>query len=252
MYTKALVLIPSRFKSTRFEGKPLAKINGKPMVQWVYEGCSKIHQHFPHSVVAVVTDDDNIEKCVKGFGGNVVRVDDDVPSGSERINLAYQRHFKDQEFDLIVNVQGDEPLIEFELLEKLVTFHRESEFDVATVVKEISVHDEGYQDSNKVKAIYNKQNGRCHYFTRCSFPYNRNDEEGVHWYLHVGIYSFRPEVLEKFCTYEPSHYETIESLEQLRLLDNGRSIGAVETTMHLCGVDTPEDIKYVEGILNGK
>ena len=252
MNKKALVLIPSRYQSTRFPGKPLADISGRPMVQWTYEGCCKIQEHFPDSVVAVVTDNDEVEKVVKGFGGNCVRVDDDVPSGTERINLAYQRFYQDQHFDLVINVQGDEPLIEYELIENLINFHSENEFDVATVVKEISVHDDGYNDSNKVKAIYSKRTGRCNYFTRCSFPYNRNNEEGVHWFLHVGIYSFLPEVLAKFCEYQQSHNEVIECLEQLRLLDNGHSIGAVETTMHLCGVDTPEDIKYVEGIIDGK
>ncbi len=252
MDKKALVLIPSRYASTRFPGKPLAKISDRPMVQWVYDGCKSIVKDWKDSVVCVVTDNDEIEETVNGFGGHVVRVDDDVPSGSERIQIAYERYFKDQNFDYIVNVQGDEPLINGELLRELLVFQDAEGFDVGTVVKKMPMTDPGYTDINKVKAIYSNTSGKCHYFTRSPFPHNRNNTEGLSWFLHIGIYSFKPEVLKSFCTLRPSQYEEIECLEQLRMIDNGFSIGAVPTDMYLCGVDTPEDIEHIEGVLSGK
>ena len=252
MDLKALVLIPARFASTRFPGKPLAKINSKPMIQWVYEGCTQLTKDFKNTEVAVVTDNDDIESCVKAFGGVVVRVDDDLPSGSERIYRAYERYFSDKGFDFVVNVQGDEPLIESELLKTLLSFHENKSFDVATVIKRMPQSDVGYLDPNKVKAIYSEKNGQCHYFTRSSFPYNRNNVTGLDWFLHVGIYSFKPHVLKEFCSLEMSKNEDIECLEQLRLLDNGYTIGAVETNVTLSGVDTPEDIAFIEGVFNGR
>lgn len=252
MDKKALVLIPSRYASTRFPGKPLAKISSKPMVQWVYEGCASLLNDWKDAVVCVVTDNDEIEACVKGFGGQVVRVDDDVPSGSERIQLAYERYFSDLDFDYVVNVQGDEPLITGELLKELLVFQESEGFDVGTVVKRMPMTDKGYEDSNKVKAIYSLDSGRCHFFTRSPFPFNRNKTEGLDWFLHIGIYSFRPSVLKSFCQLTPSYYEEIECLEQLRLIDNGYSIGAVPTEMTLCGVDVPEDIQHIEGVISGR
>lgn len=246
MDQNALVLIPSRFASTRFPGKPLALIAGKPMVQRVYEGCA----HLKNAHVCVVTDNDEIEKCVKNFGGNVVRVDDDVVSGSERIYLAYERFFSKQKFDLIVNVQGDEPLIQNNLLTDLIKFHSAGVFDVATVLRPMKQNDESFLDPNKVKSIFESASGKCHYFTRASVPYNRSKVADAKWFLHIGIYSYRPSALSSFCKLAQSENEKLESLEQLRLLDNGFSIGAILSDARLAGVDSPEDIKYVEGVLN--
>lgn len=254
MNLKALVLIPSRFASTRFPGKPLAQINGKAMVSHVYDGCAPIADVFPGSKVCVVTDNDDIEKMLKESGRNVVRVDDDVPSGSERIYLAYERFFKDEKFDFVINVQGDEPLIKADLLKNLIEIHHGQNFDVATVIKEMSIDNdhEDYLNPNKVKAVFSKEKNICHYFTRSPHPYNRQKQAGLNWYLHIGIYSFRPEVLKSFCSLSESTNERIECLEQLRLLDNGHTIGAAITDMTLCGVDTPEDIPFVEGVINGQ
>ena len=254
MNLKALVLIPSRFASTRFPGKPLAQIAGKAMVSHVYDGCAPIVKMFPGSKVCVVTDNDAIEEMLKDSGRNVVRVDDDVPSGSERIYLAYERNFKDEEYDFVVNVQGDEPLINANLLSDLLLLHKKRNFDVATVIKEMSIDDgqEDYKNPNKVKAVFSKERNICHYFTRSPHPYNRQNTAGLNWYLHIGIYSFKPEVLKNFCAYEESQNEKIECLEQLRLLDNGHTIGAAITDMTLCGVDTPEDIPFVEGVIIGQ
>lgn len=254
MNLKTLVLIPSRFASTRFPGKPLAQINGKAMVSHVYDGCTPVVEQFPGSKVCVVTDNDEIEKMLKESGRNVVRVDDDVPSGSERIYLAYERFFKDEDFDFVINVQGDEPLIQANLLKDLIEVHHGQNFDVATVIKEMSIDDdhEDYLNPNKVKAVFSKEKNICHYFSRSPHPFNRQKQAGLNWYLHIGIYSFKPEVLKNFCSLGESTNEKIECLEQLRLLDNGHTIGAAITDMTLCGVDTPEDIPFVEGVINGQ
>jgi 3-deoxy-manno-octulosonate cytidylyltransferase (CMP-KDO synthetase) len=131
---RALVLIPARYASSRFPGKPLAEINGKSMIQRVYENCYSAQGFAPSNFtleleVAVVTDDDRIENHVKNFG-NVVRVDDDVTSGTLRIELAYKRHFQKQNFDYVVNVQGDEPLLTGEDLIKLLEFHYAADYDI--------------------------------------------------------------------------------------------------------------------------
>ncbi|WP_164848215.1 3-deoxy-manno-octulosonate cytidylyltransferase [Halobacteriovorax sp. HLS] len=247
---RVLVLIPARYASTRFPGKPLALISKKSMIQRVYENCSLIKDQLKNSVVSVVTDNDQIEEHVNSFGGRVVRVDDDVPSGSERIALALRRHFSHQKWDLVINVQGDEPLIESDLLCRLSKYHANSDFDIATVVKPHFNNRADFQDKNKVKAIYSPIKGQCLYFSRQSIPMDRDGDSNGQWFLHIGIYSYRPEVLEDFCNLESSYYEKREKLEQLRALENGYTIGAITTDMTLMGVDTPEDIEKLEGVLS--
>ena len=251
MKQKALILIPARYASSRFPGKPIASILGKPMITWVYDGALKAISKFPGSEVAIVTDDSRIEDVCKKHTLNVVRVDDDVPSGSERIQLAYERHFSEKGFDLIINVQGDEPLIKGAVLSELIEFHLNSNYDVGTVVKSVSDLAEK-TNPNKVKAIYNKESKMCHYFSRSPVPFDRENVGGVPWFLHVGIYSFRPDVLKKFCSLEQTENEKLECLEQLRILDNDMTIGAILSDVEFLGVDTPEDIKSVEEVLNGK
>lgn len=252
MKQNALILIPARFGSSRFPGKPIAKILDKPMIVWVYEGAYKVISKYPNSKVVIVTDDQRIEDVCREWGKDVVRVDDDVSSGSERIQLAYERYYKDENFDLVINVQGDEPLIEENLLSDLISFHLNSDYDVATVVKEIIGDQDQKNNPNKVKAIFNKDSGKCHYFSRAPVPFDRDGKGGVPWYLHIGVYSYRPNILKKFCSLSQSLHEQFECLEQLRLLDNGMSIGAVTSDVKLLGVDTPEDIVHVEEVLNGK
>lgn len=246
---KVLVLIPARFQSTRFPGKPLAMIQGKEMIRYVYENCEVNSQEI-EAHVCVVTDHPEIEACVKSFSGNVVRIDDDVPSGSERIYLAFKRFFKEENFELVVNVQGDEPLLKGKDIEALSLFHLNSDFNITTFVH--PSHDfEGFQNPNQVKVVWSKSSGRCLYFSRASIPYDRdksNDE--LEWFHHIGVYSYRPESLESFCQKPLGYYENREKLEQLRALEAGMSIGALAIERKLYGVDKPEDIKKVEGLLN--
>lgn len=236
---RTLVLIPARYASTRFPGKPLAKIAGIPMIQRVMENLSR-----PQNDVQtyVVTDNQEIADLL---GKKALRVDDEVISGSERIYLAYKRFFKDQDFDFIVNVQGDEPLIEWETIENLTKFHQNSSYDVTTLVKKHS-DKENFQNSNIVKVAKETQ-GDCHYFSRASIPFGAQE-----WFQHIGIYCYRPSALESFAQAKPSQLELTEKLEQLRGLEIGLRYGALETKAEFIGVDSPEDIKRVEALLNEK
>jgi len=253
-HSKVLLLIPARFASTRFPGKPLEKIGQKSIIQRVYENCQSIEGLSNIECNPwVVTDDSRIEKEVRSFSGNVLRVDDEVMTGSERVYLAFKRHLEEKgPWSLVVNVQGDEPLLKGTELKRVISFHLESEFDIVTMVKKIEKDSDcSIEDVNKVKAIYSPYNGRCLYFSRAPVPSSTKDEL-PHWYLHIGVYSYRPQALHKFSTWPPSYYEKHERLEQLRALENGLSIGAVETNKQMFGIDTPEDLKKLEGVLSGK
>ncbi len=240
---RVLILIPARYASSRFPGKPLAPICGVSMIQRVYENCRQTG----HDCV-VVTDDQKIELHVRQFGGEVCRIDDDVSSGTERINLAYKRYYSEVNYDYIVNVQGDEPLLKESELSRLIQFHRESTFDICTLVRPMT--GEGIADPNRVKAIMVPESGQCLYFSRSPIPFKRQKNDD--WNLHIGVYCYTASALEQFCKAERSHYEMVEELEQLRALSLGMKIGAVTTDREMIGVDTPADIVKLEGVLRGK
>ena len=239
-----VVLIPARFGSSRFPGKPLAHILGISMIQRVFTNCKTAGFK-----TAVVTDNDEIEAHVKNFGGEVIRVNDDVPSGSERIALAFQRHFQEEKVDLVINVQGDEPLLKGDVLKELAEFHLKSSYPLATLLRERKSSEEDFHNPNVVKAVWSEETKQCLYFSRESIPYDRDGNKTYAWYQHIGVYSYRPEALLDFVKLPMSRHEDIEKLEQLRALDNGYSIGAILTDQKLMGVDVPEDIKKVEGAL---
>lgn len=241
---RVVILIPARFQSSRFPGKPLAKIAGISMIERVYRNC--LESGIP---TYVVTDHDGIEQHVKDFGGKVLRVNDNVPSGSERIALAYERFLKAENPDLVINVQGDEPLLKGNVLKELSEFHLSSDFAIATLLRERSVKDEDFKNPNVVKAVYSPLSKQCFYFSRESLPYDRDGGRDYSWYQHIGVYSYRPQSLSAFVKLPMSTLEDLEKLEQLRALENQMTIGAVLTTQKLTGVDVPEDIKKVEGAL---
>ena len=266
-----IILIPARFASTRFPGKPLVMLSNKSMVQRVYENCLKAQEianleeqnqvsfeassSDPLNVKItpyVVTDDQRIEDHVKDFGGQVIRVDDDVISGTERIELAYKRHFKDQNVDLIINVQGDEPLLNADDIIKTVFYHLSSSWDIVTMVKRKTQFDQEFLNPNRVKAIYSETSGECHYFSRAPLPHKRTQSEIDKWFLHIGFYSYKPQALKGFCSAAPSHYEKYEGLEQLRAIEQGLRIGAIEINSELIGIDTPDDVSLVEGVLSAQ
>ena len=241
-----VILIPARFASSRFPGKPLAMIAGKSMIQRVFENCkaSGLPTH-------IVTDHDGIEKHVKEFGGSVIRIDDDVPSGSERIALAYERFLQAENPDLVINVQGDEPLLNGSVLKELADFHLNSDYEVATLLRERSVKEEDFKNPNVVKAVWSPVSKQCLYFSRQSLPYDRDGGREYTWYHHIGVYSYRPQALSSFVKLPESRLEVLERLEQLRGLENGMRIGAILTTQKLIGVDVPDDVQKVEGALRG-
>jgi 3-deoxy-manno-octulosonate cytidylyltransferase (CMP-KDO synthetase) len=240
-----VVLIPARFASSRFPGKPLTMIKGQSMVERVYKNCKSSGFE-----CAVVTDNQEIEDAVKKFGGSVIRVDDDVPSGSERIALAYERFFQNKSCDLIINVQGDEPLLKGEVLKELAEFHLNSSFDITTLLRERSTEEEAFQNPNVVKAVWSPGSKQCLYFSRQSLPFNRDGGKNYTWYQHIGVYSYRPEVLSRFVKLPLSRLEDLEKLEQLRALENQMTVGGILTSQELIGVDVPEDVKKVEGALS--
>ena len=219
------------------------------MISRVYEGVEALSKFENLEVsVCVVTDDERIETHLIQEGHKVVRVDDDVPSGTERIKLAHDRYFSDKNLDYIINVQGDEPLVTDQDLFELISFHEESDFDICTIVlgqEDLSQ----MSDPNRVKVAFERKSGRCHYFSRAPIPYDRDGNVQKSWFLHVGVYCYRPYALKKFSEAPMTEIEKIEKLEQLRALSLGFSIGAVEGSHPYFGVDKPEDIEKVEGEL---
>lgn len=242
---RVVVLIPARYQSSRFPGKPLTLISGISMIQRVFNNCQE--SGFP---TYVVTDHDGIEAEVKKFGGKVLRVNDDVPSGSERIALAFDRFLKQESPELVINVQGDEPLLRGNVLKELAEFHLSSSFDMGTLLRERSAKEDDFKNPNIVKAVYSPVSKQCLYFSRQSLPYDRDGGRDHSWYQHIGVYSYRPKALSAFVKLSVSPLEDLEKLEQLRALENQMTIGAVLTIQKLIGVDVPDDVKKVEGVLS--
>ncbi len=240
--SNSIILIPARFASSRFPGKPLAAINGKPMIQHVIENCKETGLDY-----CVVTDDQRIEDFIKSINEKVVRVDDDVATGSERIALAYERFFKNRNYELVVNVQGDEPLLKAKTILEVTSSHLESTADIFTGLNERSSTEPDFDNPNIVKCIFNRKTGSCYYFSRAKVPFSR-EREPYSWYQHIGIYSYRPQALLKFVSLDASYHENLEKLEQLRALDNNMTINAKIINVKLIGVDVEEDIKKVEGV----
>jgi len=243
--SNCLILVPARYGSTRFPGKPLALIHNKPMISYVVENCKNSKMDY-----AIVTDNSEIEEYVKSIDGSVVRVDDEIETGSERIALAFERFFKtSKNYDYIINVQGDEPLLNAAVIKKLVDEHKQSNFDIYTGVKKRKSSDEEYLNPNVVKCVKSQKTNQCLYFSRASVPFTR-EGEASEWFQHIGIYCYKTEALEKFVTLPIFSLEKQERLEQLRALESGLTIGAGELDIEIIGVDTPEDIYKIEKALS--
>lgn len=244
----------------------MVKLSGKSMIQRVYENCHKApspliqssnfedRQKTPfldiNCETYVLTDHDKIEEHVLSFGGKVLRVDDLVNSGTERIGKALERYFPHDDIQIIVNVQGDEPLLKGEDIHKLIQFHLHSPFDVCTMVKEMNGAHDDFLNPNRVKVAYSSETGECLYFSRAPIPYVRNRQKEEKWYLHVGIYSYTTMSLNKYFTGIEGHLEKTENLEQLRFREMGMKIGGLLIDQELMSVDSPEDVAKVEGVLN--
>lgn len=240
-------IIPARFQSTRFPGKPLVLLNGKPIVQWVYENAQKALDE-----VYVATDDERIFKTVEAFGGKAVFTSADHQSGTDRCAEAAQELAKKMKVDVVVNIQGDEPFIRSEQIEGLKSCFDMPETEIATLIKSITNATE-ISNINRPKVVINRQQ-EAMYFSRSPIPFVRGcslDEWLLHntFYSHIGMYAYRFEILLELTKLPVGLLEKAESLEQLRWLENGYRIKTAQTLFDNIGIDTPEDLENAKKFL---
>ena len=237
---KFLGIIPARYKSTRLEGKPLKDIGGYPMIRWVYERAklSDLDE------VVVATDNEEIKNVVENFGGKTVLTRENHPNGTSRIAEVCENF---ENYDIIINIQGDEPLIEPEMINQLIdTFKKDSDLVMSTLKEKIE-DIEMIENPNVVKVVTDK-NQMALYFSRSPIPYPREICE-ENYFKHVGIYGYKREFVIKYAKMDSTPLEQSESLEQLRVLENGYKIKVVETSYKVIGVDTPEDLEKVRNFV---
>jgi len=252
---RCIAVIPARWDSTRFKGKVLADINGKPMVQHVWEKVKAAHS-IDDIIVAV--DKEKVFKAVKSFGGNPVYTSPEQPSGSDRLAEVVNSI----DADIIVNVQADEPLVHPMMIDDLAQiFEYEKNVQMATIIKRIHSREE-IHDPNVVKVVVDRK-GYALYFSRSPIPYLRDenaaslDDAGEvedlsgRYFKHIGLYSYTKDFLFTYTNLPKSTLEREEKLEQLRVLEEGFRIKVIETKFDTVGVDTPEDLEKVRGLLAG-
>lgn len=241
---QVLGIIPARYASSRFPGKPLADIQGKPMIQWVYERCISIFDK-----LFVATDDYRIVNAVQSFGGEAILTGDHHSSGTERCLEAYGIIGKqiDSEFDIVVNIQGDEPLINPDQIRELISCFNIPGTNIATLIQAMD-ETEDPRSKNVVKVVVNK-NQRALYFSRLPIPSNRDKSSEITYYKHIGLYAYTPGILNEICLLNPTMLEKAENLEQLRWLEHGYSIQTKVTEHKSVGVDSPEDLEMVRALL---
>lgn len=249
---KFIGIIPARYASTRFPGKPLAMLGGKTVIQRVYEQVVSVLGE-----AYVATDDDRIFSCVDAFGGKAVMTRTDHKSGTDRIEEAVEKLFPDnpENSDVIINVQGDEPFIQPSQIESLMSLFDDSETQIGTLGKRFESL-EAVENPNSPKIVVDNR-GFALYFSRSVIPFIRNKER-EEWLCHypflkhLGIYAYRRDVLREVTQLPPSPLEKAESLEQLRWLQNGYRIRVGLTDVETVGIDTPEDLQRAETFLRGR
>ena len=245
---KTLGIIPSRYGSSRFPGKPLHLLCGKPLVAWVVEAVKKAKTL---DDVIVATDDDRIVAAVEARGGRAVMTPSELPSGTDRIACA-AGDFADD--DILVNIQGDEPLISPDLIDALVGRMKDgTKWDMATAVTPIKSLDD-LNAKTVVKVVLDRDDGAL-YFSRAPIPCDRDHEPEISsglWVRHLGIYAYRGAFLKKYISEPPCDLEKTEKLEQLRALWMGAKIAVIRTADEGVGVDTPEDAVRIEAILRAR
>ena len=245
---KTLGIIPSRYGSSRFPGKPLHLLCGKPLVAWVVEAVKKATTL---DDVIVATDDERIVAAVEAHGGKAVMTPSELPSGTDRIACA-AGDFADD--DILVNIQGDEPLISPDLIDALVGRMKEgTKWDMATAVTPIKSLDD-LNAKTVVKVVLDRDDGAL-YFSRAPIPCDRDHEPDIKsglWVRHLGIYAYRGAFLKKYISEPPCDLEKTEKLEQLRALWMGAKIAVIRTDDEGVGVDTPEDAVRIEAILQAR
>lgn len=242
MNLKFIGIIPARYASSRFPGKPLADINGKPMIQRVYEQVKKVLD-----TVYVATDDPRIEKAVQAFGGKVVMTSDQHKSGTDRCYEAFMK--VGEGHSVVINIQGDEPFIQPSQIEALKECFTDESIQIATLAKAFLPTDDFavLSDENKPKVVINKNNEAL-YFSRSVIPFYRG-KETAEWlanhtyYKHIGLYAYRADVLKELTLLPQSSLEIAESLEQLRWLENGYKIKVGFTDVETIGIDTIHDLE---------
>ncbi|MDO4160190.1 MAG: 3-deoxy-manno-octulosonate cytidylyltransferase [Prevotellaceae bacterium] len=241
-------IIPARYASTRFPGKPLAMLGGKPMIQRVYEQVSKVLDD-----VYVATDDDRIFNAVEGFGGKAIMTSPDHKSGTDRIEEALGKTGK--KYDVIINIQGDEPFIHESQIRTVCECFNDEQTMIATLGRPFTEKDtiEDLENPNSPKIVCDN-NGFAMYFSRSIIPFIRgiDKKEWINNFCflkHIGMYAYRADVLAEITKLPQSSLEIAESLEQLRWLQNGYKIKVGTTTIETIGIDTPEDLKKAEKAL---
>lgn len=240
---KIIALIPARYGSTRFPGKPLAPILGKPLIQRVYEQARLVPGL---DAVYVATDDERIRDCVAAFGGQTVMTRADHPSGSDRLaEASYLLRLAPD--DLVINIQGDQPVFPLELIQQLAAaLQQDPLVAMATPARRVDDLEQGL-NPNVVKVVFDQQ-GRALYFSRSLLPFWR-DGQAPYFYKHIGIYAYRVDFLQKFVNLPPGRWEDAEKLEQLRALEHGFAIRILATAGDTLEVDTPDDLRKVETYL---
>lgn len=233
-----LVVIPARYTSTRFPGKVLAPLHGKPLILHVHD---RLAGAAGLSEVVVATDDARVADAVRAHGGHVVMTSPDHESGTDRVAEVA----RGREADIVVNVQGDEPLIEPALVREVAAaLKRDAGADMATARRPVTAP-EHLADPNVVKVVCDKR-GRALYFSRAAIPHTRDAAGGLAAWQHVGIYAYRRDFLLAFAAWPPTPLEQREKLEQLRALEHGCAISVIDTRYESIGVDTPADLRRVE------
>lgn len=251
--TKTVLVIPSRFASTRLPGKPLRLIAGKPMIQHVFERAQQAAQELSFDEIIIATDDERIKNTCESFGANVCMTSSEHETGSDRLaEVVTIKAWSDD--TIVVNLQGDEPLTPTSILEQVASnLLNNPDASIATLATPLNNNNE-YDDLNVVKVVTDK-NGMALYFSRASIPFQRDNEYDASAYAlrHIGIYAYRVAYLKSFAGMEACNIEKLEKLEQLRAMWHGAKIHvevAVELPGH--GVDTEADLKRVEAILSNK
>lgn len=238
--SKTAIIIPARYGSSRLEGKPLIKVQDKPIIQWVYE---KAQQAKLADIIIVATDDQRIYDAVKSFGGNVEMTSTEHKCGSDRIKEVVMRH---PDISYIVNLQGDEPLIKPESIDEVIKNVKDDvSADISTLIRKISSKDA--ENPNLVKCVIDKFEYAM-YFSRAKIPFERNLGKSD-FYGHLGIYGYKRESLIKMTELHQSSYEQAESLEQLRALQNGMRIKTSIVDFVPVGIDTAEDLEKFKNIV---
>lgn len=244
---KTLAIIPARYDSTRFRGKPLANIAGKPMIQWVWEAV-KSSKRIDRILIA--TDNDSILSTAKNFGAEAIMTPAELPSGTDRIAYVVKSLSRMETPEITVNVQGDEPLLKGFMIDELVDTIEKCDAPIATIVALASQRD--LFDANTVKAVCDLSMNAL-YFSRAPVPFHRDSESksDFSFLKHIGVYAFRTDALIKFSSLPQGTLEKIEKLEQLRALENGWKIRCVliPEAEKLIGIDTPDDLEKVRNYL---